>query len=589
MPLHRGRRRGRRIVGGMILLGLATALMGLVPTLERAHAAGGDDYPYRGLGSCPLVPLPPPVKPQKPGGPGHPGAPHRPGGAAGSTGHPGPGHPASPPTQPQTPTPRTCAKHIWFYNGSYGDPWGFALRNCTSFVAWRLRETNGLEDFANDMNGAHWGNAQDWDETARTLGYLVDDVPAVGAVAQSDAGSAGHVAWVTEVGDGTVTVEEYNMGVAGGYGVRTVPVSDFRYLHVADLAPAPYLGSTRSAVATTDAHGGTWTARTTTSGTLLLHRPSGRTAQLGGAWSPTAAPSMVTDLRGRVWIAGVAPNGRVLTAHVSSITGRLGPAHLVATGSATTSSPVLAAGPGGGVRLFTVTATGTLLERHTLGPRADRWSRAHRLGEPETWSTQAAPAVTLDPGGRTHLVLVTRSGRLRSQHTVGHGDRWSGFRPVDDRTWSVTSSPALAAADDGKIWLATVDDRGGLTIRNSGGPGGRWPAGTSLVGPWSPYASPALAVDRSGRTWLGALGEDGQVVVRSAKAGSPTWRPAHGLPQASGSLTDSPTLVPTPDGGVLVAVTDSRGLPQWRRPSGPSTLPAAHGPHGGGFSVSPLL
>jgi len=275
----------------MILLGLATTLMGtlpvVVPSLDRAHAATGDDYPYRGLGSCPLTPLPPkpPVKPPaKPGGPGHPGTPHGPGGSAGAQGHPG-----STPATPQAPVVRTCAKHIWLYNGSYGDPWGFALRNCTSFVAWRLRETNGVDEFANDMSGVHWGNAQDWDEAARALGYLVDDVPAVGAVAQTDAGSAGHVAWVTAVGDGTVTVEEYNMQVAGGYDVRTVPTSEFRYLHLADLSPAPYLGSTRSAVATTDAHGGIWTARTSTSGLLVVRRPSGRFTHLGGAWSPTCA------------------------------------------------------------------------------------------------------------------------------------------------------------------------------------------------------------------------------------------------------------------------------------------------------------
>src|SRR5262245_14578786 len=583
MPLPRGRRRGRRIVGGMILVGLAVTTVSLVPTPGRAFASG-DDYPYRGLGSCPLTPLPAhPDKPARPGptgGPGRPGAPTRPGVSAGTPGHPGSSHPG--PAQGDDPpaTPRTCAKHIWLYNGSYGDPWGFALRNCTSFVAWRLRETNGVGDFASDMSGVHWGNAADWDEAARALGYLVDDVPAVGAVAQTDAGSHGHVAWVTAVGDGTVTIEEYNMAVAGGYDVRTVPTSDFRYLHVDDLAPAPYLGSTRSGVATTDAHGGIWTAAGATSGGLVVRRPSGRTTVLHGAWSHTASPSVVTDLSGRVWVDGVTSDGRVLAGHVSSATGRL-VVRTVATGSAVTASPVLAMDAGGGVRLFNVTASGTLLERHTLGPRADDWSRPHRLGRPGSWSTQAAPAVAVDPRGRTYLAAVTRGGGLQSQHTVGHG-RWSGFHPVDDRTWSVTSTPALVAADDGKVWLATVDDRGGLTVRHTDARGGRWPAGTSLVGPWSPYASPALAVDRRGRTWLSAVGEDGQVVVRSAKAGSPTWRPARGLPPVPPSLTVSPTLAAAPDGGVLLGVTDGRGHVLWRRPSGPSAPPAAHGPHGGG-------
>jgi hypothetical protein len=97
MPFPRGRRRGRRIVGGMILGGLALSVVGLLPTTPRAHAAG-DDYPYRGLGQCPLVPLPP-VKPGpqpgRPGGPATPGAPTP----------PGPPPPPAPPPPPPPPNP----------------------------------------------------------------------------------------------------------------------------------------------------------------------------------------------------------------------------------------------------------------------------------------------------------------------------------------------------------------------------------------------------------------------------------------------------------------------------------------------------
>jgi hypothetical protein len=161
---------------------------------------------------------------------------------------------------------------------------------------------------------------------------------------------------------------------------------------------------------------------------------------------------------------------------------------------------------------------------------------------------------------------------------------------VDDRTWSVTSSPALAAGHDGRIWMATVDHHGVLTVRHTAPGGGRWPAGTSLVGPWSPYASPSLAVDRTGRTWLAALSHDGLVVVRTAAAASQTWRPAQGLPPVPTSLTDSPTLTTAADGSVLVGMDVRGGRAVWRRPAGPTApLPAAHGPRGGGYWVSPLL
>ena len=189
------RRRGSRLIGGILGMATAVSLVGLA-----APSYADDDYPYRGLGQCPLVPLPPqrdstpsrasPASPATRRSPGRTPRPSQPGSTATPHG------PTGTPTDP----PRACAKHIWYYNGTYGDPWGFALRNCTSFVAWRLRNTNGLTDFSNNVDGGAFGNADQWDDNAQALGYLVDDIPAVGAVAQTDTGRVGHVAWVSARG-----------------------------------------------------------------------------------------------------------------------------------------------------------------------------------------------------------------------------------------------------------------------------------------------------------------------------------------------------------------------------------------------------
>ena len=112
-------------------------------------------------------------------------------------------------------------------------------------------------------------------------------MPAIGAVAQTDAGRVGHVAWVSAIGPGTVTIEEYNHGSAGGYGTRTVPVGDFRYLHLADVAPSPLVGSDRPVVSVPDGLGESWTARVDDRGTLLADRP--RPTARG--WSVAVAPS----------------------------------------------------------------------------------------------------------------------------------------------------------------------------------------------------------------------------------------------------------------------------------------------------------
>jgi surface antigen len=117
------------------------------------------------------------------------------------------------------------------------DPWRFYNRECVSFVAWRLNHTNHI-DFSDFMDGGRFGDANNWDNNARKLGFTVNNVPARGAVAQTDAGQFGHVAWVASVGDGTVTVEEYNYSTPGGYGLRTVPTSTFDYIHFKDLDEA---------------------------------------------------------------------------------------------------------------------------------------------------------------------------------------------------------------------------------------------------------------------------------------------------------------------------------------------------------------
>jgi len=275
---------------------------------------------------------------------------------------------------PRGPRP-TCSRRVWSINGSIGDPWGFVLRNCTSFVAWRLQERNRME-FSNALGGAHWGNAQNWDDVARDLGYRVDRVPAIGAVAQSDDGPAGHVAWVSAIGAGTVTVEEYNLSTPGGYGVRTVPVGSFRYLHLADVAPSPLLGSDRPVVSVPDGLGESWTARVGAGGTLSVAQP-GRPSRVVGlrrAFSPLAAPALSLDHRGRPWLAVTTRDGRVLAGTTRGARFVLRPV----ARAAVTSSPALAQSRTRRPVLATVSAAGSLLTRRFN--REGRWSAPDRIG-----------------------------------------------------------------------------------------------------------------------------------------------------------------------------------------------------------------
>ncbi len=116
------------------------------------------------------------------------------------------------------------------------DPWKYYNRECTSFVAWCLNSRNGVA-FHNWFGGVNWGNASSWDDAARACGYAVDGNPQIGAIAQTDAGGYGHVAWVRAVNGNSVTIEEYNYNYSGTYHERTVNKSAFCYIHVKDLQP----------------------------------------------------------------------------------------------------------------------------------------------------------------------------------------------------------------------------------------------------------------------------------------------------------------------------------------------------------------
>ncbi len=540
----------RQLVGSLALVAAASTCLAV--GAATPSFADGDDYPWAGQGQCPLVPLPPP--PPEPKTPEQAGKPGSPGQHPATPAHGKPGNAAAPdPTVPSTPPPpRVCAKNIWFINGSYGDQWGFALRNCTSFVAWRLQETNGVTDFDNHMDGGHWGNAQDWDENARALGYLVDDVPAIGAVAQTDDGRVGHVAWVSAVDGDTVTIEEYNHAGPGIYSTRTVPVSDFRYIHVADVAPAPMRGSTRAPATASDEAGRSWTFQVTAAGDLVRREAGARPSTLGakGAWSPLAAPTTTVDDDGLVWLAAVGRDGRISTAH-STLRGgwtRLQPVER--TSAASTSSPALVPDGRRGVRLLTVTAAGDLVQ---VRRNQQDWARPLRMGAPRSWSTHTAVSAAVDAQDRTWLAAVTTDGLLQLRSTTPTGRAWHKFVTVPGATWSQTSTPALNTGHDGGLWLHAVTDHGELHLFRIR-PGASDVSDHRVVpGSWSPYSSPAVTLDEQHRTWVGAVTMNGQVVVRHRSRTG--WTPLRDLGRAD-ELT-SPSLAPRSDGRVLLEATSA--------------------------------
>ena len=81
----------------------------------------------------------------------------------------------------------------------------YAYGYCT-WYAYNRRAALGMK-----LPSVTWGNANTWDTGAAASGYLVNGVPSVGAVFQTDGGAYGHVGIVEEVyADGSIKISEMN-------------------------------------------------------------------------------------------------------------------------------------------------------------------------------------------------------------------------------------------------------------------------------------------------------------------------------------------------------------------------------------------
>lgn len=130
----------------------------------------------------------------------------------------------------------------WRNNPNTVDSWGYYTGNFTSFVANRLHNVNHFEVPRAMGNGAQWG------AVARSLGYRVDNTPAVGSVAYYTDGVYGHVAWVAEIVGGNIVVEEYNWIRNGKmdytYHPQTQSISKpTGFIHFKDLSDTPSAGT----------------------------------------------------------------------------------------------------------------------------------------------------------------------------------------------------------------------------------------------------------------------------------------------------------------------------------------------------------
>jgi surface antigen len=107
--------------------------------------------------------------------------------------------------------------------------YGYAYRNCTDFVAWKVASLGVPAAQYKGLN-----NAKDWASPTSPHKLTVDTSPAVGAAAVQTTGDFGHVAYISAYNAKTrvITVEEYNKGQDGNYGTRSGTLSGLGFSKV---------------------------------------------------------------------------------------------------------------------------------------------------------------------------------------------------------------------------------------------------------------------------------------------------------------------------------------------------------------------
>ncbi len=109
------------------------------------------------------------------------------------------------------------------------DDWGMYNRECVSYTAFRVAASGRY------MPGWGWasrGNANQWDDNARSAGIPVDGNAQAGDVAISNSGAYGHAMYVESVnGNGTINISQYNVNLDGRYSTNTIAKGSLVFIH----------------------------------------------------------------------------------------------------------------------------------------------------------------------------------------------------------------------------------------------------------------------------------------------------------------------------------------------------------------------
>ncbi|HEU5149778.1 MAG TPA: CHAP domain-containing protein [Iamia sp.] len=355
----------------------------------------------------------------------------------------------------------------WGYHGSSSTDAAGRKHNCTAYAAFRAAKNGSRHP------GRNLGDASAWASNARAAGFVVDQKPAVGAIAQwnanvGGAGSSGHVAYVEQVTTSHIVISDDNWGRNVTTRQR-IPRNSAgwpsNFIHFADVRTAGRGGAGRITV---DGEGNLRLLGRKRAGTAHIRRgvigegwDSSWTEMGSGGWAQVA---ITADKAGDLWFIGVKTNGQLYTRRADVGGTGWGSFQSHGTGWSTSSPPAITARPDRGITFAAIGASGRIYSRSWTGT----WQTRRTHSPNPDWATTSIT----NSGNDLWLIATKRNGSLYTQRaTIGSGwNSWTGH----GTGYSTTTPPSITARPERGITWAAVTASGLLTTRTwAGSWGGR--------------------------------------------------------------------------------------------------------------------
>lgn len=411
--------------------------------------------------------------------------------------------------------------------GSYffRDQWGMDLRNCTSYVAWRV-----ATEFGGDSSGL--GGAKTWDDGATAKGWIVRPTgqrPEIGDIAQWDTGGGGfgHVGFVEIVhADGSVLIAEFNRGLDGNFGHR----DNMRAEHYIDVnGPNPVGFTLKVGAATTPeapaanpyAVQSVAVAQNTLGGLSIF------TANSNGHMGYKDQLYPGDDLRSKPWGA--------IQASIKS-------------------APEIVTYPNGALSVFSHGTDGKLHHSWQAGP-GESWPYDI---SPWDLSLRGEPSVVFNYTGGVSVFVPDSNGAMREIDQMGPGSSMI-HSPIHNLEGNFQGRPATVNVDGALAVFARGADNH-LYTKYQLGQNGLW-SGWESLGGIKIKGDPRVFVNRLGGLTVMAIGEQGDILgIDQLFKGESMNKPFYSLGRPSDTpLKGAPAILQTTNNEQMVFATGENG------------------------------